>query len=359
MTTSSQSVLIVGGGIVGLCIAAAAKARGLAVTVVARDAARDTASGVAAGMVAPALEALGEPEPDVTYARLNTAQAAWNDLADAWPETVRDAIAAAQTEAHNLYVWPQSDNSSDITTPRLHAMGVAFAALSDEELAPVADDCDGVRVASDWLIAAEKTLDALSQHVVANGGKIMVSEVRALNKASITLDDGEVLHADHVVLAAGYGAKAFASDVPSVRVLTAIKGHLLDLPGTRPGVIRSPLGYLADYGGSAKFGATMQFGQDDSAIEPAVVADLGIRARQILPNLDLSQAVPRAGVRAATPDGWPLIGRDPVSGVLVAIGMRRNGYVFAPFAARILLAQIAGETGPADAHLYRPDRFSR
>ena len=63
-----------------------------------------------------------------------------------------------------------------------------------------------------------------------------------------------------------------------------------------------------------------------------------------------------AFIRAATPDGWPLIGRDPASGVLVATGMRRNGYIFAPFAAKIILALIEGRPSP-DEGLYRPDRF--
>ena len=62
MVHSPQSLIIVGGGIVGLCVAVAAQAKGHTVTVVVRDDAGDTASGVAAGMIAPALEALGEIE---------------------------------------------------------------------------------------------------------------------------------------------------------------------------------------------------------------------------------------------------------------------------------------------------------
>ena len=359
---SSQSLLVVGGGIVGLCIAVAAQARGLSVTLVARDDAADTASGIAAGMIAPALEALGEPEPDVTYNRLKVAQTAWAELLSLWPDSLQTSIISAQAETRNLYVWPQSDNSSDITTPRLHAMGVTFAALSDDELEPIAADCDGVRVDGDWLIEARATLTALQAQFDAAGGDRIKGVVSSLTKTSVTLDSGDQLGADYVVVAAGFGGLALADAVPSLAHLTPVKGHLLDLGfGSLAGegrgtVIRSPAGYLADYGSNAKYGATMQFGQSDLEIEATVVAQLKNRAHRMMPDLSLDSARPRVGVRASTPDGWPLIGRDR-SGVYVATGMRRNGYVFAPYAAQLILADIAGEEAPQDAGLYEPNRF--
>ena len=51
----SQSVIIIGGGIVGLTTAVVLQAHGHTVTVVARDAGHETASAVAAGMVAGAI----------------------------------------------------------------------------------------------------------------------------------------------------------------------------------------------------------------------------------------------------------------------------------------------------------------
>ncbi len=357
MANSPKSVVVVGGGIVGLCIAVAAEARGHEVIMVAKDATIDTASGVAAGMIAPALEALGEPEPDVAFRRLKTAQMAWNTLDYAWPPAVRTALAQARADAHSHYVWPQSDNSSDITTPRLHSMGIEFHALTDGELAAVASDCDGVRVTGDWLVSGAAILAALEADFAA-GNRLVRSEVRQVSARSVTLRDGGFIEAHAVVVAAGFGAFGLANDVPSLGILQPVKGHLLDLGGQGiAGVTRSPLGYLAGYGDTAKFGATMQFGQDDLAIEPDVVAGLKARAFQMLPDLDTRDAVPRTGVRASTPDAWPLIGRDSASGVLVAAGMRRNGYIFAPYAAQIVLALLGEGDLPEDAGLYDPNRF--
>lgn len=357
MLSHPQSLIIVGGGIVGLCLAVAAQARGHAVTVVARDAAENTASGVAAGMIAPALEALGEIEPKIAFARLKQAQNAWWDLFDAWPAELRAALEQSK-QTQSRYVWPQSDNSSDLATPRLKSMGIAFEALTEAELAGVATDCDGVALGGDGLIEAGVALRCLTAHLTSSGGIIRQEEVVGVTGDSVRLKGGETLAADAVVVAAGYGAKGLTADVPSLGHLAAIKGHVLDLPGDgHCRITRSPWGYLAEYGGHAKFGASMQFGRDDLAIESEVVEDLKRRAAAMLPDVDLSRAVPRVGIRASTPDTWPLIGRDKASGVWVATGMRRNGFVFAPLAARLILAAMAGEALPVNAAAYDPNRF--
>ncbi|HVZ30365.1 MAG TPA: FAD-dependent oxidoreductase [Asticcacaulis sp.] len=357
MVSHPQSLIIVGGGIVGLCLATAARARGYAVTVIARDAVEDTASGVAAGMIAPALEALGEAEPEIAFARLKQAQRAWRILWDAWPDELRHALELSG-RTPSRYVWPQSDNSSDLATPRLKAMGVAFDALTETELAGVATDCDGVSVAGDGLIESVLALRALKTHLVAAGIEIRQDIADVVTRKSVRLSSGDTLTADAVVIAAGYGAKALAADVPSLGHLSPIKGHVLDLVGEgHRRITRSPWGYLAEYGAHAKFGASMQFDHDDLDIESDVVADLKSRAVAMLPGLDLANAVPRVGVRASTPDGWPLIGRDAASGVWVAVGMRRNGFVFAPFAAQLILAEMAGEGVPEVAAAYDPNRF--
>jgi len=219
----------------------------------------------------------------------------------------------------------------------------------------VASDCDGVRVDGDWLAPAGMLLLLLQGQMQR---RIVTGAVTHVTAKSVTLDSGEVLKADHVAVAAGFGAASLAAGVPSLEVLSPIKGHLLALKGQGTvSVLRSPLGYLADHIDDAKFGATMQFGRSDVEIESQAVDDLKARAKQILPDLDLTGAQPKAGVRASTPDGWPMIGLDRASGVLVAVGMRRNGYIFAPLAARIVTALILGDELPDDAELYRPERF--
>ncbi len=324
MAFPEKSILIVGSGIVGLCLAVAARARGFDVTVIARDAAPATASGVAAGMIAPVLEARGETHPEALL-RLQAAQAAWLDLMPVWPEAVQAMLRRQQVEARSRFVTADGD-------------------MTD--------------VPGDWLVDATAMLSALEAGFAAAGGIVIRGEATALDAQSVTLADGRVVEAAHVVVASGFASRAFADVVPVLAAVAPIKGHLLDLPGQgTPGVTRSTKGYLADYGAFAKFGASMEPGRDDLAVDPAVLADLEGRAGNMFPAMSLKGAVPRVGIRAGTPDNWPLIGRDEASGVWVATGMRRNGFVFAPYAAGVILDRLAGRERP-DAAIYDPQRFA-
>jgi glycine oxidase len=350
------SLIIVGGGIAGLTLAVAAQARGHAVTLIARDAAEDTASGVAAGMIAPAIEAMNDADPALSYRRLQAAQSAWFDNFGAWPESVQSLLADAQSLT-SLYVVdrPHADE------PRLEATGAAFSPLSWDDVRIRGFDPEWqsvFAVPGDWLVEAKPLLAALRQALVAGGATLVDGAVDRVTAGQVVLESGTILTADAVIVAAGYGARRFGDTVRSLTVLLPIKGHLLDIEirGTE-GVIRSDAGYLAGYGPRAKFGASMQPGRDDLTVESDVVDALKARADFLPHGADLSRAVPRVGIRASTPDGWPLIGRDKASGVWVATGMRRNGFVFAPFAAQLILAEMAGEALPVDAGAYDPNRF--
>jgi len=324
MAFPEKSILIVGGGIVGLCLAAAAQSRGFAVTLITRDAACETASGVAAGMIAPALEARGDGHPDALR-RLTEAQSAWIDHMGAWPEAIRDILRVQQASARSRFI-----------------------------------DADGVEteIAGDWLVEATAVLRALEGAVAAGGGVIVRGEAETISAHGVSLVDGRVYRAAHVAVTAGFASKAFAKAIPSLAVLSPVKGHLLDLPGLgQGGVVRSAVGYLVDYGASAKFGATMEAGREDLMVDPDQVADLKARAAGMFSDLKLDHAKPRTGIRASTPDAWPLIGLDAISGVWVAAGMRRNGFVFAPYAAFVILDRLAGHARP-DADIYDPQRFA-
>jgi glycine oxidase len=338
-SSSSKSVVIIGGGIVGLTCAVVLSHGGHKVTVVAADVAEHTASGVAAGMIAPALEAMNEADPAIAFQRLKAAQTAWRTLQAAWPESVRKAV-----------VDTLSQESDYIGTSE----ALVRLAKTGAPLTPAGEG--RMRVSGDGLVEAAAILNVLQSHLLTLGGDLLFDRVLHLQGDGVMLADGTRLNAEFVIIAAGYGARAFAGQVPSLACLTPIKGHLLDVPGvTGHGVVRAASGYWARYAGSAKFGATMEAGRDDAGIDADIVADLKARAQALTPGVDLSKAQARVGVRAATPDGWPLIGRDAASGVLVATGMRRNGYVFAPLAALILLDLIEGRAANRD---YDPDRFA-
>jgi len=352
-TPSPQSVIIIGGGIAGLTCATVLQARGHRVTLIYREPMKVTASGVAAGMIAPALEAMNDPVPADSFRRLTEAQRLWWTLDEYWPERMRRALPVFAGQP-SFFLWRAQHADA---FARLQATGAdlieADAAMRHQSGLP--EDMEAVRVSGDWSLPGTWWMAALADHFAALGGHMTCDEVTGIEARRVRVRDGGWLAGDAIVVAAGIGARGLGSMVPSLGALTPIKGHVLDLPAQgRTGVWRTATGYLAAFQGYAKFGASMEAGRDDTHIDPSVVADLKGRAAELFPGLDLLGAEARAGVRASTPDGWPLIGRDAASGVLVAAGMRRNGYVFAPLAAKILLDMIEGREA---GDLYRPDRF--
>lgn len=349
----SQSVIIVGGGIVGLTTAVVLQAHGHAVTVVSRDRPEDTASGVAAGMIAPALEAMNDPNPAESYARLGHAAGFWFYLRDSLP-TITSASMAWTFLVPSWFL-----HAGDGAPSSLEATGAALQTVAPELLTGrgAGAGLAATAVDGEGLFTAATLLRRLHEQFLASGGTWLEGDVQTVRCDEVRLQGGGWRAADHVVVAAGFGGHDLRQQVPALKALSPVKGHLLELPEQADyGVMRAATGYLASGPGGAKFGATMEAGRDDTRIDDAQVEGLKVRALALFPDLDMSAAVPRAGVRAASPDGWPMIGRDRTSGVLVATAMRRNGYVFAPLAARMILDLIEGHEPPEQA-LYDPNRF--
>ena len=63
-----------------------------------------------------------------------------------------------------------------------------------------------------------------------------------------------------------------------------------------------------------------------------------------------------AGLRPGTPDGLPILGDSPITGLFFAAGHFRNGILLAPITARLVADAITG--GPArDLSAFSLNRF--
>ncbi|WP_343684486.1 FAD-dependent oxidoreductase [Asticcacaulis sp.] len=358
---SSFSLIVIGGGITGLSVALRALDFGLAVTLIAKDRVEDTTSALSAGMIAPAMEALTEPQPDLSYARYVAAQ-------KHWPVFAADLGLSEILEMAQPAVWVWSSEagpSPDEMMARFTALGAKGQVMAEDHLARLGFQAplQGIEIIGEWLMAAAPVLAFMKTQFEARGGRWIDAEVAQVAPRSVVLSDGRICEAGHVAVCAGYGAAAFAEAVPSLKALMPIKGHLLDRegrsdPALAGRMVRSPWGYWVFLDGLTKFGATMQAGRADAAVEPGVIDSLKDKARKFTPSTvaALEGVTPRVGVRAATPDHWPMIGRD-ASGVYVATGMRRNGWIYGPYAASVLTALITGQEPPEGAEAYAPQRF--
>ncbi len=177
-----------------------------------------------------------------------------------------------------------------------------------------------------------------------------------------------------MVVANGLVARELIDGLP----LAPKKGHLL-ITDRYPGALRHQvveLGYVKSAhharGTSVAFnaqprptgqiliGSSRQFDTNDPAVQPHVLAAMLARATRYLPGIGTLNAI-RAwtGLRAATPDGLPLIGpaRHARERVWLATEHEGLGVTTSLGTAKLLAASTLGETGD-DASPFSPMHFA-
>ncbi|MCI3133792.1 NAD(P)/FAD-dependent oxidoreductase [Phenylobacterium aquaticum] len=336
-------ITVAGAGAMGLTAALALAEAGCEVTVFDPSASLASASGMAAGMLAPAFEAALDPEARDHFDLLLAGRDLWPGLeARLGIRLDRSGALAVGSPAH----LERSDQA--LRRLGLHPTGIPRGALADLAPGLAPGWTSGVLTREDWRIDPAQALAALRAAAEALG---VTFQARAA-----TGFEG----ADRLVIATG-AARDLGVVAPELSRLHPIKGQLVRvMTGAYDGlVIRGEGAYAAPFAGGLTLGATMEAGRDDLEIDPERIAALKAVGAGLFPAVagavgDIAQA----GVRAATPDGLPMVGRGRHHGVLLAVGARRNGWLLAPLAARIIAACVTeGEAGPYAGRL-DPARFS-
>lgn len=157
---------------------------------------------------------------------------------------------------------------------------------------------------------------------------------------------GERIQAGQIVIAAG----AWSAELADVRV-HPVKGQLLHLR-TREGatalagrIVRTPRCYIVPRAdGRVVVGATSEEKGFDTTVDAGAVHRLLEAAWEVLPDVwELEFAGTLAGLRPATPDNRPLIGRASER-VIHATGHYRNGVLLAPLTADRVVHALAHVT---------------
>jgi len=107
-------------------------------------------------------------------------------------------------------------------------------------------------------------------------------------------------------------------------------------------------------------GATVEEQGFDTSVTAGAVWELLHETSAIVPGLwELEIEEMSAGLRPATPDNVPVIGRGELEGLIWATGHYRNGILLAPITAEIVMADLAAADAPAVAAGCDPVRFAR
>lgn len=332
-----KSVAVVGAGVFGSAIALELARCGAQVTVIDNAPLGRSASGMAAGMLAPAMEAALDALSAGRFSLLAAAR-------DLWPAFAEGIGPTGLEPCGSLLRAPEA--LLDDVRADLLAQGAKATVTQETLFTP-----------DDWRLEPRLALAAMREGLQALGGRVVAGQVTGVWSGEVRLTE-TVFAADRIVLACGFGGQSLA---PELSALTPIKGQLLRFPDVMMNdgpILRSPSGYVVPGRDGPVCGATMEEGVSDLSIDPAAVDLLQARAAGLAPNLAGARASAMAGVRAATPDGLPLVGPSSTPGLWIASGARRNGWLLAPMVARLLVLQMAGEEGGEAAALFAPGRFS-
>ena len=366
----AHDVLVIGAGIVGAACALALREEGLTVALV--DAGAPGAGVTAAGM--GHLVALDESDDELDLCLLSLRL--WRDFHALHPG-IGDPIGAGT-------LWVAEDDhqlgEAHARAARLSARGYAADPVAGNELRTLEPAlrrglCGGVRVAGDSVVYPPAVADFLARRVVGLGGDVYLGQrVQSIGTASVTLAGGAVLQAGCIVLATGVQAAGLLPELP----VFARKGHLA-ITDRYPGALTHQVVSM-DYGqpapgadalsvaanvqprstGQWLVGSCRQDGVSDAQVDPAVLGQVLRSAIALLPCLAQMHIIRTwTGMRPATPDGRPLIGRHPArSNVWLACGHEGLGVTTAFGTAALLAAQMTGRAALIDPAPYQPARFA-
>lgn len=333
-------VTVAGAGALGLSAALAMAGRGCEVTVY-DPAPHANASAVAAGMIAPVFEAVLDPEAAPHFDLLLAARDLWPGFA------VRTGVSLDRSGAVAVGAEPWL-GEIEAALIRLGVHGIDLPRRTAEALAPGLSEvfATAVLVREDWRLEPGAALAALRAAAEAAG--VVFRQRRAL-------DAGE---ADWLVVATG-ADPGLLEVVPELAHLSPIKGHILRYAGAPAGrvSVRGQGIYATPGDGGLSVGATMEAGVSDPTPDPSQAELLAAAGARLFPGLKDARPQVFTGVRAATPDGLPMVGLSRAKGVILATGARRNGWLLAPMVGEAVAACVTGGEGGSYGARFDPGRF--
>ncbi len=361
-------VVIIGGGVIGCAVAYYLAKAGAHPIVLERDGIAGEASGAAAGMLIPPLESV-PPGP-------------FRDLCRASLDLYPSLVAAIQAESRidvqlrrpGILLLAETEGRASAMRSYARwrreqggeAEWVEGGALRSLEPALSPAVVGAVYLPSESHINPGLLTQALAAAAAAHGAEVRPGTVATGFacrhwRAEGVHTGGGLLAADAVVLAGGPWTQALAARLGARVPVRPMRGQMIayQWPGLRH-MIWGEDGYLVPKPGGFVFaGATVEDVGFRRRTTQAGLAGLRRMAADTVPPLRHSDVFSAwAGLRPASPDGLPIIGRLPGwENVYVATGHFRNGILLAPITGR-LIAQLVCE-GRTDVDLtpFRAERF--
>jgi glycine oxidase len=361
----TSEVIVIGGGAIGAACARELARSGRKVLVLERGTDQGASWRAAAGMLAPQIEAAdGDPGFELGM----TGRDLYAELAGPLKESTgidiqfwrggiaRVALDQADVAALQARVaWQRNQGhvsewlEADEVKSRWPWLGPNLGAL----WAPREAALDPARLVA-----------ALLEDARLAGAEIRRDVVHGLERKGetvVTAVGSEKYAAEHFVIAAGAWSPGIGG-IPRPLPVVPVRGQMASFPwpaGIERCIVYGKHAYLVARGQEAICGSTMEHAGFEAEVTSQGLAQILSAARALCPALTGMEVTRTwAGLRPMTPDGLPMVGREPrVEGLWYATGHGRNGILLAAISGRIISQLINGETPKEDLSPLRPERF--
>lgn len=418
MKGEAHSVIIVGGGVIGLACGYYLARSGRRVTVVERDSSLLSGSSKGnAGMVVPShfipLAAPGvisqglkwmldpkspfflRPRLDfdlmrwlwLFYRHANAGHVKRNAglLRDIGLESRRLHQDLADSEGfelvqRGLLMLCQSEKGLEEEAQVAQAaqrLGLKATLFAQDRLKDFEPDCSvdalgGVWFEQDCHLNPMDFVAAMRKGITAHGGVFFEEEavdfVREKDQVvGVRTSKGCEHVADRIVLAGGVVSAALARKLDLRLPMQAGKGYSLTLKDPRKALrlcslLKEGRVAVTPIGDTLRVAGTMEICGPDTSLSPARVQGIIESFCRFYPDFqpdDFSGIVPWIGLRPCSPDGLPYLGQlSRQDRVLIATGHSMMGLSLAPVTGMLCEKLIAGEASPIDLGALSPERFN-
>lgn len=413
----SGRVVIIGGGVIGLCAGYYALRRGFAVTVIDRESpGGDNCSMGNAGMIvpshftplaAPGMMAKGlrwmmNPEsPFFVRPRLDPALLRWGWLfyrhsTEAHVAAARELLRDLNLESRRLFGELAQDGDFGLVQRGLLMLCNTAKGLAEE--AEVAEGAHELGLKAEVLDAAATarqdpgvTMEVAGsvyfpQDCHLDPARFMASmrhrvlELGGVIESGVTIDriesqggrvtavsgNGRRFEGGDFVVAGGSWSAELLATIGLKLPLQAGKGYSLTLPSPPElpelcSIFAEAKVAITPMGGSLRFGGTMEVGGPDLSINPARVQGIVKSVPRYFPKFsedDFANIKPWAGLRPVSPDGIPYLGKVAgLPNLIAATGHAMMGLSLGPVSGRLVADLLAGDPPFRPIDAMAPGRF--
>ena len=413
----SKKVVIIGGGIIGLCSAYYLQKENHEVVVVDKSDFSSGASYVNAGIITPShiipLAAPGmitkgikwmfnSSSPFYVKPRLNIDFLEWSWLfkKSATKQKVITAIPVIRDInllSRSLYEEMKSERALDFfyehkgllmlyktekagedewnTGKKAIECGLKVANLSQDELRKLEPSVDNsikgaVHYLSDAHMSPSEFMRQMKSYLV-NKGVVFKSgtEVKSFNVKSNSIESiktkDEEIHFDELVVASGSWTQNLLKELQLKVPIQAGKGYRIDVQKetniTIPSILLEAKVAVTPMDGYTRFAGTMEIGGINHIINPKRVDAITKAATNYYSDLEISNEAKLAadcGLRPCSPDGLPYIGRvSSFINLTVAAGHAMMGWSLGPATGKLVSEIISDNKTSIDITPFRVGRF--